>query len=200
VSLGTYHLANLPLADAYPEFVSRWVLSQGVVFQAGILVIALAVVATTVVGPFVEELIFRGLILPSWEARWGTRWAVAVSSLLFAVMHLADMAGALLFGVVTAVAYLRTRMLLVPFLIHASTNAAAWLSALVYEVLPGESPFATLEAFRSHWWMGVVGLLLGVPWLWHLLRSLPEPPTQAGTGEPAAGGQPQRVDLRATPR
>jgi hypothetical protein len=50
--------------------------------------------------------------------------------------------------------------------------------------------------------MGVIGLLAGVPWLWHLLRSLPAPPAGAGTGagEPAGSGEPQRGDLRATPR
>jgi hypothetical protein len=88
-------------------------------------------------------------------------------------------------------------MLLVPFLIHAANNAASWLSALVYEILPVASPLTSLEAFRSNWWMGVIGLLLGVPWLWHLLRSLPEPPADAGTGKPAGSGELERADLRA---
>jgi len=39
-------------------------------------------------GPVVEELLFRGVLLSTLLQRWGPGWAVAVSSLMFALVHL----------------------------------------------------------------------------------------------------------------
>lgn len=40
------------------------------------------------VGPLVEELLFRGVLLSALMRRWPVGWAVAASSLLFALVHL----------------------------------------------------------------------------------------------------------------
>lgn len=40
------------------------------------------------VGPLVEELLFRGVLLSALMRRWTVGWAVAASSLLFALVHL----------------------------------------------------------------------------------------------------------------
>jgi membrane protease YdiL (CAAX protease family) len=39
-------------------------------------------------GPLVEELLFRGVLLAALTPRWSLGWAVAISSLLFALIHL----------------------------------------------------------------------------------------------------------------
>jgi membrane protease YdiL (CAAX protease family) len=39
-------------------------------------------------GPLVEELLFRGVLLSALLQRWQTGWAVAISSLMFALVHL----------------------------------------------------------------------------------------------------------------
>lgn len=49
--------------------------------------IALVVVVVGV-GPVVEELLFRGVLLSALWQRWQTGWAVALSSLTFALVHL----------------------------------------------------------------------------------------------------------------
>lgn len=43
------------------------------------------------VGPLVEELLFRGALLSALLRRVGTGWAIALSSLLFACVHLPDL-------------------------------------------------------------------------------------------------------------
>jgi membrane protease YdiL (CAAX protease family) len=40
------------------------------------------------VGPLVEELLFRGVLLSALLQRWRTGWSVAISSLAFALIHL----------------------------------------------------------------------------------------------------------------
>jgi membrane protease YdiL (CAAX protease family) len=51
------------------------------------------VLVVTSLGPLVEELLFRGVLLsaliqPAWIQRWRVGWAVTLSSLAFALVHL----------------------------------------------------------------------------------------------------------------
>ncbi len=73
------------------------------------------------VAPVVEELLFRGVILHRWSARWGLRRAVFYSSLAFGLMH-ANFLGLFVFGCVMAVLYIRSGTLIVPILCHALNN------------------------------------------------------------------------------
>ncbi|MGY3040524.1 membrane protease YdiL (CAAX protease family) [Rhodanobacter sp. TND4EL1] len=49
------------------------------------IVLALVVVS---LGPVVEELLFRGVLFSALTRRWGAGWAVGISSLVFALVHL----------------------------------------------------------------------------------------------------------------
>ncbi len=82
------------------------------------------------IAPFVEEMIFRGMIYPVIEKRWGLEPAVLGSALLFASIHAAQLAGALpelgaIFLVGVALGYARGRSgsLLPGFLMHTAYNA-----------------------------------------------------------------------------
>lgn len=50
--------------------------------------VVLLIVIVAVLAPIIEELFFRGLFLRALEKRWGPRWALWVSSLVFAAVHL----------------------------------------------------------------------------------------------------------------
>ncbi len=52
--------------------------------------VALVVVVTSL-GPLVEELLFRGVLLSALLRRWGIGWSLAISALLFALVHLPSM-------------------------------------------------------------------------------------------------------------
>ena len=93
-----------------------------------------AVLALLVVvgAPIVEEVFFRGLLLRSLQRRFGNRWAVPGSALLFGLLHVGDSspaAGFLLllmlgvFGVVLALLALRTGRLGPGIWAHAGFNA-----------------------------------------------------------------------------
>ncbi len=99
----------------------------------GALGVALFVVATVIVAPIAEEVLFRGVLLP-WLARWMRPGAaLAWTTIVFALGHLYYGAGALiiaLYGFVFGWARLRTGKLRAPILLHAMLNAATTLTLL----------------------------------------------------------------------
>ncbi len=54
----------------------------------GVIDVVLLVAIVAVAAPLFEELFYRGLWMRSVERRWGTAWAVVVSSVLFGAIHL----------------------------------------------------------------------------------------------------------------
>jgi len=75
-----------------------------------------------VMAPVLEEIVFRGYFLHRFAAKWNTRTAIWVSSILFALLHF-DIVGSLVFGLVASCLYLRTRSLALPMIMHAMHNS-----------------------------------------------------------------------------
>ena len=81
----------------------------------------------TFVAPVVEELFYRGLLLRAAARRFGARWAVLGSSVVFGMSHfqLVQFPGLFVFGVVLAVLALRTGRLGASIAAHVAFNAVA---------------------------------------------------------------------------
>jgi membrane protease YdiL (CAAX protease family) len=96
-------------------------------FPPGIAGFALAMLATVVLAPLAEELVFRGVVLGAIEERWGTRAAVWGSAAVFAATHLSPyvIPPIFVFGLLLGEFYVRTRTLWATVLAHAAFNAAA---------------------------------------------------------------------------
>jgi membrane protease YdiL (CAAX protease family) len=111
------------------------------------------ILVAVVVAPIVEELVFRGVVLRSLAARWGTNAGIVASALVFGILHVGAF-GAVAFGIVMALVYLRTRTLLVPIACHVLHNGLVVLAGTV-----GPSG-ATLDvdAARADLWLGLLGL------------------------------------------
>lgn len=99
------------------------------------------------IAPFVEELIFRGVVYPVLEVRWGLEAAVLSTAALFAAIHAPQLGGGLpqvgyifLVGVALSYARGRTGNLVPPYLIHVSYNAtlftALYLSSEGFRKFP----------------------------------------------------------------
>ncbi|MGH9342438.1 MAG: lysostaphin resistance A-like protein [Terriglobia bacterium] len=89
---------------------------------------ALAVFAV-VIGPFMEELIFRGVLFSIFEARAGLAFAVLATAVLFAAMHIPEYSGAwnhvlfiLLVGLVLSLTRGLTRSLAPCVILHVTYN------------------------------------------------------------------------------
>ena len=86
------------------------------------------------VAPFVEELVFRGVLLSGLASRMHIGWAMLVSAIVFGCVHLPDFKFAwypvpalILLGLVLAWLRVRTRSLWPSITLHAANNFFAVL-------------------------------------------------------------------------
>ena len=128
----------------------------------------LSVLAIAAAPAVFEEILVRGVVLPSFRPAMGTTWAVLASALLFALMH-ADLYR-LLFtfavGAVLGVVRLRAGALLPCILVHGTLNTLTFLVAPLVddpsEPLPDPRPL-----------LGAALVAVGVATTALLLRRLP---------------------------
>lgn len=86
--------------------------------------IILMIVISFTLGPIIEELFFRAYLLNKWGSKLGAGKAIILSSLLFALLHfnLILFLPYFLVGVFYSIAYLKTKKLIVPIILHAVSN------------------------------------------------------------------------------
>lgn len=104
----------------------------GELLRAGPVGVALVVAVAVVVGPFVEELVFRGVMASALRARFGNSTAILVSAALFSLYHVTPWLFVQMFALGCALAWLASnrRTLWPAIALHALYNAvsiAAWL-------------------------------------------------------------------------
>jgi len=93
--------------------------------------LAVAGLLAVVVGPFLEELLFRGFLLSACTGWLGPRAALVTTSLLFAALHgTVGLPGLLLLSLVLGWLRQRSGSLLVPFALHALHNGVTLALAL----------------------------------------------------------------------
>lgn len=112
-----------------------------------------AMLGACVLAPLLEEMLFRGIVLRGFLARYPRRHAIALSALLFGFAHLNlyQFVAASLLGLGLGWLYERTRSLLPGILLHASYNTA--LLSLTHGLGEGTSMAAWA-------WLTVGGLAL----------------------------------------
>jgi membrane protease YdiL (CAAX protease family) len=179
ISMAALWAVFLPLSYLAPGFVHTWLFEDGFVmiltsgdYYRLANVLTLAVVA--LLAPVVEELFFRGLLLPAWSLRFGRNWAVVLSSLIFALLHV-DIVGAFVFSAVLGFTFLRTRSLWLPVMIHVAGNTLLWLVSAAATVTAGINEPGSVREFQESWWIGVAGFVVGLPLLVLMIRRMPGP-------------------------
>jgi membrane protease YdiL (CAAX protease family) len=168
-SVALIYATYYPLSLVAPEFVQWWYIDTLDVFyfDAGtypFLPNLLQFLSLCVIAPILEEVGFRGIILPRWARKWGLRSAILGSSAVFGLVH-PDPLGAFLFGIGMSVLYLKTQSLLLPILCHAFHNLVVWVLELGDRVSRGPEYVYTLEEFRAEWLWGVVCAVVAVCWI-----------------------------------
>ncbi|HEY9903508.1 MAG TPA: CPBP family intramembrane glutamic endopeptidase [Candidatus Sericytochromatia bacterium] len=167
-SLGSGQLFYYALSFANPTLVESLLKQKS--FLSGsetfspLLHNLLIVVAFLVVAPVTEEFIFRGILLHRWTAKWGVTPALLTSALLFGFLH-ANIVGLFVFGLMMALLYIKTRTLIVPIVCHALNNLAAIGLELISQNSDTTEAIAVLEQLRAYWWLGLVYVVLSLPWL-----------------------------------
>lgn len=123
------------------------------------------------VAPITEELVFRGVILRGFLGRWRPAVAIAVSALLFAVMHMnaAQFPVAFILGCVLGWVYVRTRSLGLCIAGHALNNASTYFHDFPFEVTGfNYVPEGVTGAIFHPWWfdaLGVAFFVAGLVWI-----------------------------------
>lgn len=94
----------------------------------------LGIVAITLLGPVLEELLFRGGVTKALLERYSPRKAIFLSALLFGIFHLnpAQVVAAFFGGLLLAWVYYRTRSLIPCILIHIVNNSLSVILSLTY--------------------------------------------------------------------
>lgn len=87
-----------------------------------------SLISAIIIAPIAEEIIFRGLLLPTIQKRLGTFISLFASSLIFSLVHVQGITGTLhifILGGLLGITYLKTRSLWPGIIAHAGFNA--WL-------------------------------------------------------------------------
>jgi membrane protease YdiL (CAAX protease family) len=128
-----------------------------------------------------EEIALRGYVLQALASRYGSRWALALSSGIFALFHGLNpnagwpaIAGITVAGVYLGAAYLLTRRLWIPIAAHTAWNFFEGpVFGFPVSGIPMPSSILTTETHGPELWTGGIfgpeaGLLLALAILVHL--------------------------------
>ncbi len=109
-------------------------------------------VLVCLVAPFVEEMLYRGIILRSFLRQYPAGTAIAHSAAVFGLAHLNvyQFVVALIFGLVAGKLYERTRSLLPGILLHVFYNTAVVISTMN---LPTDEKNLTVFDMPALWWL-----------------------------------------------
>mgnify|MGYP001638648504 CR=1 FL=1 len=139
--------------------------------------LTLSVLSTALIAPVCEEMLFRGAIFSAWEPR-GARRAVAVSAILFALLHgnWLGLPAELFGGVMLALLVLWTDSLYTGMIFHGAYNAALVILNYVSSS-PSEAAVEQADVLASiGGWPAALVLVLDVLFmLWILLMLCRKP-------------------------
>ncbi|KAA0543387.1 CPBP family intramembrane metalloprotease [Bacillus sp. BGMRC 2118] len=95
----------------------------------------LFIIVTSIIGPILEEVIFRKILFGSLYKRFNFIIAAIISSIIFAIVHM-DFTHILIYtamGFTFAYLYVKTKRIIVPIIAHVSMNTFVVLVQLVFK-------------------------------------------------------------------
>lgn len=112
------------------SFLPDWLGETFDVLQSG----WLGIVCISVLGPVLEEMLFRGAITKVLLQKYSPVKAIILSALIFGIFHInpAQVVGAVLSGILFAWLYYKTRSLIPGILIHVLNNSLSVFLSLRY--------------------------------------------------------------------
>jgi len=119
--------------------------------------------------PFLEEMLFRGIILRSFAHQYSTKNAIILSSLLFGAAHLNiyQFVGATFTGLLLGWLYVRTHSIWPCIILHAFYNSSCMIFSNLLS--QGESDYA--QSLPFYIWLAVFSLgFIGTTALWQILQ------------------------------
>ncbi|MFK4289145.1 membrane protease YdiL (CAAX protease family) [Bacillus sp. RC240] len=116
------------------------------------------------IAPICEEILFRGFILSRFTYKFGIKKAVIFSSVCFGILHLNNVFGTTLFGIISCLMYLKTKSLFPSIIAHMVNNIIVAsrdiFSALQSTSTPSAQPDLTIILLIS-----TVLITIGLMWI-----------------------------------
>ncbi len=121
-SYGIDHLMSMLVGVFAPAYIVGSLNLEVIEHSAPWFVNLWLVLGAAVITPFMEELVFRGLLFERLARKWNTPKAMLISSLIFGLLHAEAWLGAALFGFLMCLVYYHTRNLWMPIILHIGNN------------------------------------------------------------------------------
>ena len=173
-SMGSFSIFFYLVSLAFPNYATQILENASVLesvdSQFPQLYNGLMLLLVILVAPVVEEFIFRGVLLQRWATKWGLRKGLLATSVLFGLMHINNPVGLTLFGLAMGLLYVKTRSLWVPIVCHGLNNLAAVGLAGLDSVTGRDEVAASVEDLQAGWKVGLLLVLVSVPFLWRFVR------------------------------
>ncbi len=120
--------------------------------------IFLALLATGIIVPISEEVLFRGVIYETLHKNFSAKSAIIIQAIFFGIFHLNLIQGiyAAFFGIILGYAYYRVKSIWAPIIMHMINNIVATIIAVVVK------QNITLEICLISFGIGLIGLVLFV--------------------------------------
>jgi len=130
--------------------------------------IFISVLSVAIIPAFVEEMLFRGVILSGFKDNYSHKKAIIASSLLFGIVHLNpwQFVTASIFGIASAWVCLKMKSLTLSIYMHLLNNTAVVFARETRDIIPirGFNSGSSVHTFQPLWFdvLGIVLASIGV--------------------------------------
>lgn len=113
------------------------------------------------IGPIVEEFLFRGIILTTLLHKYGSKWALPISSVLFALVHIhpAQIVIAFILGLILGYLFIKTKSLTFVILLHSVSNLSNLLIG-EYLMISSFSSVGNGYMIYGEWTFYIIGIAI----------------------------------------
>jgi len=137
--------------------------------------LGMAIIYIGIAPAFMEEFLFRGIILNGFSANYSKRKAIIISALLFGLIHLNpwQFFTGFLFGIILAWVCIETKSIILCIFLHFFNNTLYTLVIRFRDLIPIEGFNVTFEAAKFQpWWFTLSGVVLTVFGLQLMINSI----------------------------
>jgi len=137
--------------------------------------IIVSILFVGIIPAFVEEMLFRGLILDGFRGNYSLRKAVILSSLLFGIIHFNpwQFVTAFIIGIISAWICIKTESIILCIYIHLFNNMVSVLAMKFNDIMPikGFNSAYSEQTFQPLWF-DIIGIIFTVAGILLFLNSI----------------------------
>lgn len=156
--------------SVFYSFIPESSTSEGAGSPAPLWVFIVEIFVLVIVGPIFEEIVFRGYLLGRLSYKFGMKYGIILSSFLFGVLHVQNVFGATMAGVILSIFYIRSGSLISPIIIHICFNLMVGIRDIYYRYFLASEGAASLPSISILLVGGAVLTGLSLCWIIPFLK------------------------------